>query len=466
MIEQINQTLDYALSKEGLQWRLEARRSGKSFAEVVLAKTLIYRVEQVLLIHRRTGLLLHNVSLDSSTGGQADMVSGMITAIQEFARDAFAAEESDVLKTMQMGELSVWLHGGPQALLAVVMRGTAPPGIREGLDRILEAVHSEFTRELAEFDGDADVFAGTAPLLEECLLEDRLQPKKSLPAVISLAALAAIGIGLLVATEVRDRMRWKQYIERLDQAPGVIVSEVYRRGHHYVLSGLRDPLSPDPEALLLEADLPSERVTFSWEAYNALSPEFVLARAREALRPPETVRLVLDDTRLVASGSAPRTWISEATLLAKALPGISDFIHDKLVDLDRSEYEILVWEQKEKIFEETRRAINAFSMPVSGPDALNGDALDNSVSALRDLLLKLASTGAFLNRPASLSIVARLNANAVGRETMNSASQKASGIHQALLKGGVTDIPISTRVEKRQSRSEVPLSLRFEIQSP
>ena len=36
-------------------WRLDARRTGKSFAEIVLLNTLVYRVEQVFLIHRPSG---------------------------------------------------------------------------------------------------------------------------------------------------------------------------------------------------------------------------------------------------------------------------------------------------------------------------------------------------------------------------------------------------------------------------
>ncbi|MEZ4607512.1 MAG: hypothetical protein R2865_12140 [Deinococcales bacterium] len=44
VISSLNRTLEYSLN---LRWRLEAWRSGRSFAEVVLAHTLIYRVEQV-----------------------------------------------------------------------------------------------------------------------------------------------------------------------------------------------------------------------------------------------------------------------------------------------------------------------------------------------------------------------------------------------------------------------------------
>ena len=47
-----------------LKWRFEAWRTGRPFAEIVLLKTLVYRVDQVFLIHKETGLLLQHVVAD------------------------------------------------------------------------------------------------------------------------------------------------------------------------------------------------------------------------------------------------------------------------------------------------------------------------------------------------------------------------------------------------------------------
>lgn len=45
MTQSLDQTLTHSLSPESFKWRLEARQTGKSFAEVVLLRTLLYRVE-------------------------------------------------------------------------------------------------------------------------------------------------------------------------------------------------------------------------------------------------------------------------------------------------------------------------------------------------------------------------------------------------------------------------------------
>jgi len=54
MVESFNRTLEHSLSWRSLTWRVEALRTGRSFGEVVLLHTLLFRVEQVFLIDRTT----------------------------------------------------------------------------------------------------------------------------------------------------------------------------------------------------------------------------------------------------------------------------------------------------------------------------------------------------------------------------------------------------------------------------
>src|SRR5271155_4858236 len=89
MLESFNQALEHSLSWQGLQWRLEAFRTEKSFAEIVLMHSLLYRVEQVFLIHRETGLVLNHVVAPAVATQDPDMVAGMLSAIQQFVRDSF-----------------------------------------------------------------------------------------------------------------------------------------------------------------------------------------------------------------------------------------------------------------------------------------------------------------------------------------------------------------------------------------
>ena len=43
MVESMNRTLEHSVSWRAIRWRLEARRTGRTFGEVVLLHTLLYR---------------------------------------------------------------------------------------------------------------------------------------------------------------------------------------------------------------------------------------------------------------------------------------------------------------------------------------------------------------------------------------------------------------------------------------
>ena len=49
-----------------------------------MLRSLVYRVEQLFLIHRKTSLSLLHVALDPAIAKDSDMVAGMLSAIQDF----------------------------------------------------------------------------------------------------------------------------------------------------------------------------------------------------------------------------------------------------------------------------------------------------------------------------------------------------------------------------------------------
>lgn len=341
MTQSLNQSMAYSLSFQGLKWRIEAWRTGKSFAEVVLLHTLLYRVEQVFLIHRETGLLLQHVVAPNVATQDADMVSGMLTAIQDFVHDSFSSREGDQLETLQVGELTVWIEQGPQAILAGVIRGTAPQELREVFQTTIEKIHLQFHEALTEFSGDAGPFEAARPLLEDCL-ESQLDPQKQvapsrrkLIPIFALVGIALIALMVWGFFAWRGARRFDAYVERLKNEPGIVVTETGRRDGKYFVNGLRDPLSRDPAAFLPETKVDPANVNARWQPFQAMSPEFVLARARNLLQPPPTVNLKVSGETLEAEGFATLEWIRETRSAVRFIPGLSRLKEDKLLDLDR-----------------------------------------------------------------------------------------------------------------------------------
>jgi len=350
MIESLNETLEKSFSVQGLKWRWEAWRTGKPLPEIILLRTLVYRVEQVFLIHRKTGLLLQHVSATSGGVQDADMISGMLTAIRDFVHDSFGGSREDSLDSFRVGEFTVRIEQGPQAVLAAVIRGNAPPELRSTLTRAIEAIHLEQGEALANFEGDATPFERSRPHLEECLKTqqrsraERGAGARSRRAIAFLrGALAVLLIGIAVWSffAIRRSRRWNAYLERLAGEPGIAVIGSGRRGGRYFVRGLRDPLAVDPVAMLAESKLSRESVSSDWKPYQALVPEFIAARARDVLEPPRTVTLTAGDGKVMATGSAPHRWIEEARARSRAFAGLARYDDARLADDDGRELEAL-----------------------------------------------------------------------------------------------------------------------------
>jgi OOP family OmpA-OmpF porin len=288
---------------------------------VVLLNTLVYRVEQVLLIDRRTGLLLQHVEQGSAPAQDADMVSGMLSAIRDFAHDSFRVSEDGALETLQVGDVAVWIEQGPRAILAAVIRGTAPRELRTAIQESLEYVHAYHADALRDFDGDATAFRAVRPALEGLLQVQYRRPEKPVSPLLWVGlAIMALGIWLVLAFQARAR--WNGYLEDLRAEPGIVVVSAERRGGRHLVNGLRDPLARDPASLLASHQLAPASVSGKWQLYQALDPQLVAQRARQILRPPSGVTLRFANGVLSADGTAPAAWIAESARVAPAIAGV------------------------------------------------------------------------------------------------------------------------------------------------
>jgi len=325
MIESLNQAVDRTVSWRAMRWRLVAWRTGRSYAEVVLADTVEYRVEQVFLVQRESGLLLQHVALGRRGERDADQVSAMLTAIADFARDSFQIGQSDTLESLRIGDLAVSIAQGPHAIVAAVVRGSIPLSVRSAIENAAESIHRQFGAALQSLDGDPAVFAPARPILEACLVSQQRQPQRRPSyrwwAVAGVVLLAFLGVWLY--REAQTRQAWNAYLDQLRREPGIVVVAADRRGGRFFVSGLRDPLSRDPGQLLTaSAGLFPAAIESRWEPYQALHPDFVVARATLLLRPPAGVSLRFDDGVLTATGTPSEQWVTDTERIAPAIAGV------------------------------------------------------------------------------------------------------------------------------------------------
>ncbi|MDH3455611.1 MAG: OmpA family protein [Gemmatimonadota bacterium] len=338
VIHALNTAIEHSVSWRGLKWRVEAMRSGVPFAQVVLRHTLVYAVEQAFLIHRDTGLVLCHAAADPSVGQDADVVSGMLTAIRDFVADSFGEEGGGDLRTFSVGQRTVKVEQGPHAFVAVVIRGHAPNELHTVLNEAVESVHMEFLELLQEFDGETAPFEAAHPILENCL-QMQVAEKKGKGGLLSPALVTALLIVLALLSlwaffAIRTNRRWARLTDRLQAEPGLVLVDADRRRGDFYLSGLRDPLARDPASLIDESKLDVGDVRATWEGYLSFDPGIVAERTRRVLNPPNTVSFVMRDGALHAVGLAPEAWITVARRAALTVPGVSSFVDDSLASVE------------------------------------------------------------------------------------------------------------------------------------
>src|SRR6202046_4585305 len=197
MLESFNEALENSLSWQGMQWRVEAMRTGKPFAEIVMMHSLLFRVEQVFLIHQQTGLVLNHVTAPTVATQDPAMIAGMLSAIQQFVRDSFDSKNEETLDSMNVGELEVWIGEGPDAVIAAVIRGHAPADYRLAMKEALEEIQRHHSTELANFKGDAAPFRSADEILSRLLATQHREPVAAKRPRAAFAALAILVIAIL-----------------------------------------------------------------------------------------------------------------------------------------------------------------------------------------------------------------------------------------------------------------------------
>ncbi len=334
LIQSLNQSLEQSFSWQGLKWRFEALRTGRSFAEVVMLRSLVYRVEQIFLIHRQTSLSLLHVTADAVASQDSDMVAGMLSAIQDFARDSFKTGSDEGLDEFRVGELQVWIEPGAHAALAAVIRGNPPRELRACLEDALESIHVLRGSALAKFNGDAAPFASLQGELEPCL-RAQYQPQKASSgnrtAWIALAAGAGLIVAALIVGAQREK-RWLDFVRRLDAAPGIAVTQAdknwIRRSR---IAGLRDPAVADPAALARAAGVDPTKLRFEWKDYLALDDVSVLRRFEKRFGKPSGTNLSLTNGALKISGAVPFEWYSRVERDGLQSAGVTSITEDKMI---------------------------------------------------------------------------------------------------------------------------------------
>ena len=436
MLESFNEALEHSLSWRGIQWRVESFRTGRPFAEIVMMHSLLYRVEQVFLIHRETGLVLNHVVAPSAPAQDADMVAGLLSAIQQFARDSFQSGTTENLGNMTFDELQIRVVSGPNAVIAAAIRGHAPESYNLAMNETLEEIQRLYSSALAHFTGDPGPFRAAEPqiarLLETQYREKPPDRKRPRAAIIAGAVAAVLLLGW-VGYSTYLLIEWSRFLSEMRKQPGIVVVSYTKDGRTVHIQGFRDPLSEDPKKLISQAGLDPDHADLQLAPYYSLDDAIVARRAAALLHPPPGVTLTAKDGELIPTGSAPQNWIAQLEEKAPLIAGVTRLDESHLQNSNLQELNAL------------KGALESITLlfPLGRAELEAGQEtnLTQAEKNIRDLIAQAAP----LRQAVTVELVGHTDITGVEAANLPLSRQRADQIRAALLRNGVKSASLLPR---------------------
>ena len=432
MDQNFNTLLLRTFSIKGIQLRIQAWRTGQKFTELMLNETLVYRVREVFLIHRETGLLLNHV-VDESSAKDADMMSAMLKAIQDFVTDSFAENESSDLGSIQFGEQTILLERSRSLIMAAVIIGRPTSQLRDLMVDVLTRIDLRFSELLIDFDGDTEPFEQTQDDLKECLVsrqkdDEGLSFGRIFPVFFVLLALFL----LWFIPRSIESYRWSRYLSFLSEDSSVVILQEGRRNGKLYAVGMLAPSSPQPELFYKQFGIDSTHVDAHWLYYKAYSPQDVLKKVERILKPPTGVSLKLRSDTLFVIGQANHIWIREAQEKIKEIWEVDYLALDQLIRIEV--------ENPHKIAQRIEQMHIRFNLENSSLSPSQLDLAKELVRELQDLI-----DVAYLEKM-DIKITVNGYADGTGSRSFNQklSEERAQTVYQFLIAHGISPTLINT----------------------
>lgn len=194
----IDARLKATIRPQGIWRSLSARLRGVSEAELTLRQAMPFQIREIFVIQHKSGLLIARSRHLTSEEDDSDVISGMLTAIRSFVRDAFTQDENQELDEVQYGDERIIIAGGSYAYVAAVVRGVEPEGFHASLRQLVADLHLRFGNSLRDYDGDASLLPNLQPVLAQWIEETSKGEPERQQAMPRQQRLVLVGAGLLM----------------------------------------------------------------------------------------------------------------------------------------------------------------------------------------------------------------------------------------------------------------------------
>ncbi len=126
-------------------------------------------IDDVFLLYRKDGVLIKHETRRLRPDIDTDILSGMLTAVQQFVKDSFRGEEGEELNEMTVGQMHILIGRGKWLIVAATLTGGDIESMTAQIQKCVEDMETHNWDRLEEWDGDMDIAKALGPYLKKLI---------------------------------------------------------------------------------------------------------------------------------------------------------------------------------------------------------------------------------------------------------------------------------------------------------
>jgi len=166
LVNYINDRLESSMSLKMWKYKFLSFRSGLPLAEIILRESLPCVIDEILIIEKKSSILIARGSRSENSETDRDLVVAMLSAIADFIRTSFNKKDSE-LNEISFGESKIKIIESTYFYAAVVIHGSTTLEISNNINFLINDIHRKYRDLLKSFKGSMDGFGGIAGMLNE-----------------------------------------------------------------------------------------------------------------------------------------------------------------------------------------------------------------------------------------------------------------------------------------------------------
>ena len=126
-------------------------------------------IEDVFLLYHRDGILIKHETRRLRPDVDSDILSGMLTAVQQFVKDALRGDDYAELNEMTVGHMHILIGRGKWLVLAARIEGDGTATWTRQIERCIKDMEDHHWDQLEDWDGDMNLSRLLAPYVKKLI---------------------------------------------------------------------------------------------------------------------------------------------------------------------------------------------------------------------------------------------------------------------------------------------------------